>query len=138
MGRITFLLVCSLFVLELVFVVPHGFAIDESLKKEYDRAISDYNKTLEKNPRDAEAYTNRGIAYGQKKEYDRAISDFNKALEINQKLMGAYYYRGIAYYEKKDYDKAWHDVHKAQSLGFQAPPSVLEALRKASLEKPQR
>jgi Flp pilus assembly protein TadD len=54
------------------------------------KAISDYTKALEINPRDAEAYYNRGIAYGEKGQYDEAISDYNKALEINPISAEAY------------------------------------------------
>ena len=58
-------------------------------------------------------------------------------MEINPSDAVTYLVRGIAYYEKKDYDKAWDDVHKAQSLGLQVRPNFLEALRKASAEKPR-
>jgi Flp pilus assembly protein TadD len=43
------------------------------------RAVSDYNKALEINPNDAEAYYNRGIAYDNKKEYEKSWEDVNMA-----------------------------------------------------------
>ena len=33
---------------------------------------------------------------------------------------------------QKEYEKAWGDVHKTQSLGIQAHPDFLRALREAS------
>ncbi|MBW1693617.1 MAG: tetratricopeptide repeat protein [Deltaproteobacteria bacterium] len=48
-------------------------------KGEYDRAISYYNKALEKNPVYANAYIGRGIVYSLKGQYDQAISDFNES-----------------------------------------------------------
>ena len=104
-------------------------------KGDYDRAITDYTKAIELNPRFAEAYYNRGNAYYSKGQYDQAISDCNKALELNPKLPAAYNNRGIACYYKGEYDKAWDDVYKAQSLGLQVHPEFLEALREASPEK---
>ena len=50
-------------------------------KGDYDRAIADYNKALELDPKDATAYNNRGYAYRQKGDYDKAIADYDKALE---------------------------------------------------------
>ncbi len=81
---------------------------------------------------DAEAYSNRGIAYLSKGQYDQAISDFTKALEINPRYTDAYYNRGVSYFDKGQYDKAWEDVYKAQDLGHEVHPKFLKDLRKAS------
>ena len=56
------------------------------LDGQYDRAIVFFNKAIEKNPRFAEAYYNRGITYLEKKQFDKAISDFTKAIEINPSI----------------------------------------------------
>jgi Flp pilus assembly protein TadD len=63
------------------FYNDRGIAYGE--KGQYDRAISDFNKAIEINPRYSKAYNNRGIVYRLKGQYDQAISDFNKAMEIN-------------------------------------------------------
>ena len=52
-------------------------------KGQYDRAIADYDKAIKLNPRDANAYNNRGFAYGKKGQRDKAISDYRKALQID-------------------------------------------------------
>ena len=96
---------------------------------QYDRAITCFNKVLEKNPNDA-AYSFRGEAYCEKGQYDKAIADCAKAIEINPRNAQAYNTRGFAYFYLKEYDKAWDDVHKAQSLGYK--PRFLKALREAS------
>ena len=49
----------------------------------YSRAIPDFNKAIEINPKFAEAYTNRGTAYDVRGEYDKAISDYSEAIEID-------------------------------------------------------
>ena len=55
-----------------------------SSRKDYARAIADYSKTIQINPRHAHAYNNRGRAYWAKKDYDRAIADQTKAIEITK------------------------------------------------------
>ena len=53
-------------------------------KGDYDRAIADYDKAIELNPKLAPAYNDRGNVYSAKGDYDRAIADFDKAIELTQ------------------------------------------------------
>jgi tetratricopeptide (TPR) repeat protein len=98
---------------------------------EYDKAMSDYNKALEINPRYAKAYYNRGFLYRKMGEYDKAISDYTKAIEIDSKYSLAYYNRGNAYYYKGEYENAWEDIKKARSLGYKVPSEFLKNLKEA-------
>jgi len=98
----------------------------------YDRAISDFTKAIEADPKHAKAYNDRGLAYWNIGQYDQAIADYTKAIEIDPKLAIAYYNRAVVYYFKKEYDKSWEDVRKAQDLGYHIPSKFLEDLRKAS------
>ena len=98
-----------------------------------NKAISDYNKAIELNPRFADAYVIRGLAYAQGKgQFDKAIADYNKAIELNPRYAKAYYNRGLAYFFKKEYDNAWNDINRAQDLGYQIHPEFLKNLREAS------
>ena len=87
-------------------------------KKDYDRAITDYNKAIELDPKYVHAYNNRGRAYADnKKDYDRAITDYNKAIELDPKYVHAYNNRGRVYaYNKKDYDRAITDYNRVIEL----------------------
>ena len=87
-------------------------------KGDYDRAITDYNKAIELDPKYVHAYNMRGMAYADhKKDYDRAITDYNKAIELDPKYVHAYNNRGRAYADnKKDYDRAITDYNKAIEL----------------------
>ena len=82
----------------------------------YERAIEDFNRALEINPRYALAYNNRGAAYAKKGDLDRAISDFNRAIEINPGYADAYVNRGLAYYNKGDLDRAIFDFNRALEI----------------------
>jgi tetratricopeptide (TPR) repeat protein len=48
------------------------------------KAISDFNKAIEINPRDAMAYNNRGLAYFFKSDYEKAWDDVHKAEDLGQ------------------------------------------------------
>jgi tetratricopeptide (TPR) repeat protein len=85
-------------------------------KGEYDRAIADYNQSLQLNPKYAATFYNRGLAYSYKKEYDRAIADYTQALQLNPKDAKAFNNRGNAYYSKKEYDRAIADFNQALLL----------------------
>ena len=58
------------------------------LQEEYDKAIADYNLSLEVVPEGDRynppmAYFNRGLVYSAREEYEAAIKDFDKSLEYN-------------------------------------------------------
>ncbi len=50
------------------------------------KAISDFNKVIEIDPKNAWAYYNRGRAYYLKNEYDRSWEDINKAQALGYKI----------------------------------------------------
>ena len=78
-------------------------------KGDYDRAIADYNKALELDPKDATAYNNRGFTYDNKGDYDKAIADYDAAIRLNPEYARAYNNRGFTYDKKGDYDRAIAD-----------------------------
>ena len=64
----------------------------------YDRAIADLTKAIELNPKDDEAYNNRGLVYRLTRElYDKAINDFTISLGLNPKLADAYFSKALAF-----------------------------------------
>jgi tetratricopeptide (TPR) repeat protein len=81
-------------------------------KEEFDKAITDYNKAIEINPKDAELYLWRGITMYNKKDFDGAIADYTKVIKINSNFDLAFYNRGLAWFAKKEYDKAIADYTK--------------------------
>ena len=83
---------------------------------EFDRAIADYNKAIELDPRDAITFNNRGLSYFEKGEYERAIADNTTAIELDPKYAPAYNGRGLAYERQGDKEKAGADYRKVLEI----------------------
>jgi len=81
-----------------------------------EQVISDFNKALEIDPKDTQAYSKRGIAHVEKGLYEQAISDLTKALEIDPRNGEAYFNRGYAYRKEGKYDQAISDFNKALEI----------------------
>ena len=75
-------------------------ALAYRVKGENDRAIADYTEAIRLDPKNANAYSNRGYAYSDKGDTDRAIADFTEAIRLDPKFAIAYNNRGLAYGEK--------------------------------------
>lgn len=81
--------------------------------KEYDNAISDYDKAIEIKDNYALAFYNRGFAWVFKNEYQNAIEDYRKAIEIDPNYKNAYVIRASIRRALKEYDTAIEDYSKA-------------------------
>jgi len=87
-----------------------------SEKRNYDKAIADFNALLKINPKSILGLSYRGMAYFDKKEYDLTIADFNTVLKISPKSISGLAYRGLTYIQKKDYDLAIADYTKVLEI----------------------
>ena len=87
--------------------------------KQYREAIAAYDRAINLDPQNADAYSSRGVAYRELKEYQRAIADYDRAIALNQQDANTYYNRGNAYRELKEYRKAIADYDRAIALNPQ-------------------
>ena len=83
---------------------------------EYDRAISDYNKTAELDPTYIFAYGNRANVYIRLGEYDRALVDLNSAIEQDPHFASGYYARGNVYLFLAEFNRALADYNRGMEL----------------------
>ena len=82
----------------------------------------DFDKAIELDPKNAEAYYKRGNSKYRLGKDEEAIKDYDKAIELNPQYAEAYYYRGHAKFlfgkilgEKEDAIEDYKRIHGIQS-----------------------
>ncbi len=96
----------------------------EAFLRDHDKLLNRYMELIfqftqqypQTDPDDAEAFKNRGAAYGFKGEYDQAIRDLDQAIRMDPDDAGAFNNRGWAYYKKGQVDSAISDYDQAIRL----------------------
>jgi tetratricopeptide (TPR) repeat protein len=83
---------------------------------DYYGAITDFNKAIELDPNDDDAYYNRGRSKHSLKDHSGAIEDYTKAIELSPSSH-SYNNRGDAKEELGNLDGACSDWKKAANLG---------------------
>ncbi len=93
-------------------------------KKEYDKAIQDFNQAISLAPNYQPAYLGRAWSFhglGKKRQdkmqINQAIRDYDRAIELDPKQAITYLNRGIAYNFLGDYRQALRDYKTAAKLG---------------------
>lgn len=82
-------------------------------------AIVNYNKAIEKNPKNAKAFYMRGGANFYLKKYNQAIEDFNKAIKLNsnnEEIVKIYVIIGNCYSRLDNKEKAFDNYSTAIEL----------------------
>ena len=90
--------------------------------QEQDLRIKVCAAVIARDPEDAIAYHNRGVAYQSKGDLGRAIADYNRVIELKPTYAPAYDSRGRAYASTGDYTRAVADMTKARELIPQPSP----------------
>jgi superkiller protein 3 len=83
-----------------------GFDMGNGELTKCNAAIRRYQKAIDIDPNDAEAYNNMGRSSHDLKNYHEAIRYCQKAIEINSKFAAAYYHMGYTYQVLKNYHEA--------------------------------
>lgn len=93
-----------------------------------DQAIADYSKSTELDPKNAEAWANRGIIYyNTKQDYNTAKADFSAAIQINPKN-GVYVINRVrCWIALGNKAEAQRDIELAKQLGAVVPDDVINA-----------
>ena len=92
-----------------------------------DEAIWRFTEVLEVQPRSADTYSSRGLAYlerGRPGDEDLAIADLTRASELAPHLAAPYFNRAVAYIARDrpgDLDEALEDMERALDAGVEGP-----------------
>lgn len=81
--------------------------------RDYNNALSDFDKAIQISPTYINAWNNRGVVNMRLRKFDKAIIDFNSVLEIDLLNELAYHNRGIAYMNLNEYETALTNFFKA-------------------------
>ncbi|WP_310488635.1 tetratricopeptide repeat protein, partial [Chamaesiphon sp. VAR_69_metabat_338] len=93
---------------------------DEKDKRDSLEALAKYDRAIEINPQDADAYINRGLLKYEKNDTQGALADYNRAIKINPKDAIAHYNRGTLKYNKlNDNRGALADFNRAIEINPQ-------------------
>ncbi len=96
---------------------------------DYQNAVLEFTKAIDKNPNNALAYFSRGAVLHLEEQYENAISDYTKAIEIDPSFIFPYHNRSNAYKTLGMNTKAEADIIKVQELA-----KLLEDSKKLSTE----
>ncbi|MFO0409179.1 MAG: tetratricopeptide repeat protein [Dolichospermum sp.] len=83
------------------------------VRKDYEAAISSYDKAVEFKPDYHEAWYNRGNSLNNLGRYEEAISSYDKAVEFKPDYHEAWYNRGNSLYNLGRYEEAISSYDKA-------------------------
>jgi tetratricopeptide (TPR) repeat protein len=84
--------------------------------RQFDLAVSDFDRAVALHPNDKDIMVNRAITFDRKGNFDSAIQDLNEVLRSRPDHALARYERGYVYLQKKDYDRAIEDLNQAVRL----------------------
>ncbi|MDX8363446.1 tetratricopeptide repeat protein [Cytobacillus sp. IB215316] len=82
----------------------------------YKKELFRYDKVIESDGTDINAYISRSALYENLKDYEKAILDYNKIIELNEKDASAYECRAALYQKQGNYKKAIADYDKVIAL----------------------
>lgn len=88
-------------------------AIDAYSDGDVDRAIDLFNKAIELDPQNPEAYAGRGWVKLKSDQYEEAIDDYDKAIKLDPEKASSYSERAIAKKNNGNIEQAINDFNKA-------------------------
>jgi tetratricopeptide (TPR) repeat protein len=82
---------------------------------QFDRAIKDFNKTIDLNPYYHQSYHNRASVFAKIGQLDKAIDDYTVSINARP-TPDAYYERGVVFSKQGETDKAIEDFRKVVNM----------------------
>ena len=90
-------------------------------KKQLDLALSDYLKSIQLDPSNAEAHKNAANIYYDQGDYRRALGEFDTAIQLKPDYAHAYHDRGLTKQQLGDADGGQADLDMAARLEATMP-----------------
>jgi serine/threonine protein kinase/tetratricopeptide (TPR) repeat protein len=80
------------------------------------KAIEDFTRALELDPRHVQALLHRGLAFARRRDDPRALADYDEALRLDPGLAQAHFYRGLVHDRHQRYEQSVADYAAAIRL----------------------
>lgn len=84
--------------------------------QEEEELISDCSMIISLDPKNIDAYCDRGFTYYKLGQYEKAIADYHKVLDLDPENSAAYIVRGVIYKNLNKYQESIADYNLAISL----------------------
>jgi hypothetical protein len=94
-------------------------------ENQFDKALPDYNKAVELNPRNGLAHAGRAALYTRQGKRDAAMKDLDTAIRLNPRFFAAYSNRAQLHSTNGDLDHAIADWNSALQLNPKDPDSYI-------------
>ena len=94
----------------------YGRVVNPNRKRENENTIAKYDRAIEINPNNSDAYRNRGLLYYQQGQFKLAETDLSKAIELNPEDAEAYYTLGLVYLTSQNSSLAETELETAKRL----------------------
>ncbi len=83
----------------------------------YPEAVAAFREAIQRHPREALAFVNRGLAYARLGRFQDAKADLTRAIALSGQLAEAYYGRGLVALYLDEREQAMADIKSAARLG---------------------
>ena len=83
---------------------------------DFDKAVKNFNKSIQKNDKFVDAYFKRALSYTYLKKYEEAINDYSTVIELSPNDEVSFFNRSRIFTVMKDYEKALSDVNSAINI----------------------
>ena len=106
--------------------------VEYAMDGDHHAAIAEFNRVIELDPKNEDAYAFRGSSYASLGEWDKAISDFTYVIALNRKD-DYYFQRGGAYFMLEKFSEARSDLETAlrinpENADAKATLDILESI----------
>ncbi len=99
-------------------------------QENFSQSLKAYEKAIELDPLNSEAWNNKGIDLGLLGRYDEALQSFEKAVELNSSYAEAWYNMGVIY----DFKGQYYTAVQAYKQATQINPSYQKALVRRNVD----
>lgn len=87
--------------------------LQRCMSGDYEGAIHDLDEAVRRTATLAEAFSERGLAFGEMGRFDQAIADLTRAIHLDPDYVPAWYNRGNTFADRHEYFKAIADFTEA-------------------------